>query len=533
MKCNYIILKTVCLITCISVCLYAAGCGKHNYKKEADEQVYNIIDRKWQDDFGSRANYKISDVSPSDGDISLERAVSAAEILTLPHAVALATAHNRDYQTQKEILYTTALDMRLTRHDFENRFFGGASGGYSANDDDEVFGLDADFGFNRLLATGTNISTRLAVSWVEVLSGNLRSGLAAIFNTTVTHPLLRGADRMIVLEDLTQAQRDVLYQIRSFNRYRKTFVVSVISQYYGVLLRLDEVNNARENYDTLTAIYGLVEKLANSGRVPLLELDRTRQDRLKAFDTYTQAQKDYSQALDEFKITLSLKPTVELRLDESELGSLRASLKNESAFSEAEVIDTALLRRLDLANTADAVIDAQRKVYVAADALRAELNLVGSAKATSSGRADRSTLGSFSDEYGLGFELDLPLDRVPEQHVYRKALISLSQRQRDYDQAADVIRLEVRQAHRDLVEAAERYSTYAEGLELARKRYKNTYTLLQYGRASSRRVLDAQDDLFDAQNAATQALVDYAIANLNFYRDTGVLRVRPDGMWEL
>ena len=521
------------LFFCIAASLCLLGCGEKNYKKDADEQVYNIIDQKWQDDFGSRANYKISDVSPSDSDVSVEKAVSATEVLTLPHAVALATAHNRDYQTQKEILYTTALDMRLTRHDFENRFFGGASGGYSTNGDDEVFGLDADFGFNRLLATGTNISTRLAVSWVEVLSGNLRSGLTAIFSTTVTQPLLRGADRMIILEDLTQAERDVLYQIRTFNRYRKTFVVSVISQYYEVLLRLDAVNNSRENYETLTTLYGQVEKLANSGRVPLLELDRVRQDKLKAFDTYTQAQKDYSQAVDEFKLTLSLKPTVELRLDTSELGNLKDALTNKPAFSENEVIEAALLRRLDLANTADIVIDAQRKVYVAADALRAELNLVGGARATSSGRADRSTLGSFRDEYGVGFELDLPLDRVPEQHVYRKALINLSQRQRDYDQAADVIRLEVRQSHRDLVEAAGRYSTYAEGLELAKKRYKNTYTLLQYGRTSSRRVLNAQDALFEAQNAATQALIDYATASLNFYRDTGVLRVRPDGMWEL
>jgi len=67
---------------------------------------------------------------------------------------------------------------------------------------------------------------------------------------------------------------------------------------------------------------------------------------------------------------------------------------------------------------------------------------------------------------------------------------------------------------------------------LAEKRLKNTNLLLQYGRASSRRVLNAQDALFDAQNAATEALVSYAIATLNFYRDTGVLQVRPDGMWE-
>jgi hypothetical protein len=54
----------------------------------------------------------------------------------------------------------------------------------------------------------------------------------------------------------------------------------------------------------------------------------------------------------------------------------------------------------------------------------------------------------------------------------------------------------------------------------------------QYGRASSRRVLNAQNSLFNAQNAATEALVKYTVATLNFYRDTGVLQVQPDGMWQ-
>jgi len=122
---------------------------------------------------------------------------------------------------------------------------------------------------------------------------------------------------------------------------------------------------------------------------------------------------------------------------------------------------------------------------------------------------------------------------VPEQNVYRKALITLSRRQREYEQAAETVNLQVRQAYRDLTEAAERYKVLSEALELAQRRFDKTFLLLQYSRASSRRVLQAQNDLFDAQNDAGQALVDYSVAILSFYRDAGVLRVRPDGMWEL
>jgi len=510
-----------------------AGCTRHNYKKEADEQVYSIIDQKWDDDFGSKANYTISDVAPSPNDIQIEKKLAIPGVLTLPQAVALATAHNREYQTQREALYMKALDLRLTRHEFETQFFGGFSAGYNADRNDETVGAEAGAGFSRLLAGGTRISTEVAVAWVDVLTGNLRGGLASILSASVTQPLLRGSEREIVMEGLTQAERDTLYQIRTFNRFRKTFVVDVIAQYYTVLQRLEDVNNARTNYATLVWLAERVEKLANAGRLPILELDEVRQEKLQAANVYSQADRDYRQAVDDFKLPLSLSTSAELRLDKNEFKLLGAAEMAAPDFSEDQVLESAQLARLDLANSADAVLDAQRKVRVAADSLRAEANLLGTAGASSAKRADRQTLDWLAEDYGVGLDLDLALDRVPEQNVYRKALIGLNQRQREYEQAADTVKLEVRQAHRNLTEASDRHGVLSQALELAQQRFNKTFLLVQYGKASSRRVLQAQRDLFDAQIDAAQALVDYKIATLSFYRDTGVLQVRPDGMWEL
>jgi len=531
---NYPWKNRVCLILCAVTCLCGwLGCARHNYKKEADDQVYNIIDRKWDEDFGTKNNYKISDTEPSPNDIQVEKEVTSFGVLTLPQAVALATAQNREYQTQKEALYIMALDLRLTRHEFEYQFFGGAGAGYNADRNDEIVEVDTNVGFNRLLAGGTRISTELAAAWIDVLTGNIRGGMASILSATVTQPLLRGSDRKVVLENLTQAERDTLYQVRFFNRFRKTFVVSVIRQYYEILQKHDAVENAGKNYITLAWVYERVEKLANAGRVPLLELDRIRQEKLRASNIYSQAEKEYKQVLDEFKITLGLPTPAELQLDENEFEAIRTAEMIEPDFTEAEVIEAALLQRLDLVNSADAIIDAQRKVYVAADGFRGDVNLVGTAGVASSRRGDRDTLGWMREEYGLGIELNLPLDRVPEQNIYRKALIILNQRQREYELAADTIALEVRQAHRDLSEAAERYKALLEALELAQQRFNNSFLLLQHGKASSRRVLQAQGDLFEAQNDAGLALLDYTIATLKFYRDTGAIQVLPDGMWKL
>jgi len=505
------------------VCLVMlAGCGPKNYKKDADDRVYSIIDQKWESEFGSQANYRISDVPASLGDIQIEAAVPTSGVLTLPQAVAIATAHNREYQTEKELLYTTALQLRLVRHDFETSLFGLGRAFYQDDGTGEEIGLEANVGFNRLLTTGTQIAAGLATTWTEVLLGTADSGMSTIFTASVMQPLLAGSKRAVVIENLTQAERDTLYRIRTFNRFRKTFVVWVITQYYNALELQDLARNAEEHHRALQALHDQVVTLTSVGRLPMLEADRLQQEMLQARDTMILAQKEYDRFLDRFKITLGLSTTLEFQLDDTVFAALAEAGVPAPQIAVDEVMDAALLRRLDMANSADAVLDAQRAVYVAADSLRAGLGVGGS-------------LGIDQDGHATGTAeaiLDLPLDRVAEQKVYREALIALAQRRRDYDLQTDTVRLEVREAYRKLQEAAQRYQVLSEARELARERLERTAALLQYGRISSRRVLTAQQDLYAAENATTDAMTDYVVAVLDFYRDTGVLQVRPDGMWE-
>jgi outer membrane protein TolC len=124
------------------------------------------------------------------------------------------------------------------------------------------------------------------------------------------------------------------------------------------------------------------------------------------------------------------------------------------------------------------------------------------------------------------------LDRKAERNAYREALIALEQRQREYEKDVDEVELDVRSAYRQLQEYAERYRTQKNSLELSETRVESTTFLLQAGRVTTRDLLDSQDALLGAQNNVTAALVDHAIAKLSFFRDIGILQVRPDGMWE-
>jgi outer membrane protein TolC len=271
---------------------------------------------------------------------------------------------------------------------------------------------------------------------------------------------------------------------------------------------------------------------ANEGVTPRFQVDQAEQSELLARDSYIRAEQRYEQQLDTFKITLSLPTDAVVELDQNELKALDKIGIVEPDYELGAAVETALARRLDLANSTDAVEDSARKVMVAADNLGVELDLIGSAGVGSTPETDFERLQFHRGAYSLGLEADLPLDRKAERNAYREALIALEQRQREYDNYVDSVKLDVRDAYRRLREEAESYRTQQKALELANVRVGVSPILWEAGRMNARDYLESQDDLLQAQNNVTAALVSHAIAKLNFFQDIGVLQVRPDGMWE-
>jgi hypothetical protein len=100
----------------------AGGCSREQYKAQADEEVYKILESKWQDDFGQMANYRVEDTGPND--LRVLEVVPAGGVLKLADAVEIATQFSREYQSQKESLYLAALDLTLTRHRYAPQWFG-------------------------------------------------------------------------------------------------------------------------------------------------------------------------------------------------------------------------------------------------------------------------------------------------------------------------------------------------------------------------------------------------------------------------
>lgn len=527
--------KNFFAFACSLLGLFFFGCNYEEYKAAADEDVQAILASKWKPQHGTQANARIGDVEKDPNDLYFDPNYIPNGTVSLAEAVAIATARNRDYQQQKENLYLTALDLTLFRHDFAPKWFGTIDAGYinRADNGGETVGAGGSLGFNQLLADGTEISTSITTDWLKYLTGESDASLGSILAGSISKPLLRGAGKDVVQENLTQAERNVLYQIRTFSRYRKTFVVSIVSDYFRVLQALDQVKNAESNYRSLMLSYEQAKANAEAGRLAKLEADQTEQRMLQARDGLASAERRYQQALDLFKIKLAIPTNAILTLDPNALMTLSAKEVSEPNFNVDDAIDTAVSLRLDLATIKDQVDDARRKIKVSENALLADLNLVASSRVASTPDTEAARLRFNDGAYSIGAELDLPLDQMAERNAYRESLITLMQRKRSYENAVDNVKLDVRNAYRSLTESAQRYQIQKISLKLAQERVDSTSLLFQAGRAQARDLLDSQDSLLLAQNEVTSNLIDYNIAKLSFYRDIEILTVKPDGLWEI
>ncbi len=195
--------RTYCCLIVLYAFVLLCGCSTEKYKSEADKETYGIIDKAWDKDLGQKVNYKITDVEPSPNDLTLDANVPIEGMITLPRAVAIATAQNRDYQRQKEQLFLVALDLTGVKHDYVQQWFGTVDFAYRKDREtegdkestEERLTQSNELGFNQLLADGTQISVAIALDWARFLTGDPRESLASVLTATVSKPLLRGAGR--------------------------------------------------------------------------------------------------------------------------------------------------------------------------------------------------------------------------------------------------------------------------------------------------------------------------------------------------
>jgi outer membrane protein TolC len=492
--------------------------------------------------------------------------------LSLLEAIEIAAMNNRDFQAQKETLYQAALSLDLESHNFQTTFKGMMNGsiqssyGTSRNTGSVV---GADGSLARKFKNGVELTSALSVDLAKMLSGDRGSSFGLTYDGSLSVPLLRGSGKFIVTEPLTQAERNLVYQVREFEQYKRRFVVTIANSYLGVLRSAQTVQNQEESYKRIVTTTRRSRRMADAGLMNEYQFDQAIQTELNARESWVSAQQSLTKSLEAFRVLLGLPPDADVMPIKDELDNLLAQLRTlsegvvmadysgdvPSADADVELkmpdlthsgpneirpekaLELAFANRPDFLNTMEKVEDAQRAVLVAEDSLRGELTIGGSAsigesRGVMSGNQPDAKFRPKEGTYGALLNVNLPIERTSERNRYRNSLISLEKAVRSFQAAEDQLKQDVRSKLRDMLENRERLVIQIQAVQLAERRVRSTDMQLQAGRAELRDVLEAQSALTSAQNSLYSAAVSYRINELELQRDLGVLQVSAEGLWK-
>ncbi len=470
-------------------------------------------------------------------DIYTEDERANLQVFGLRESLAYAMRNARSLQDAKEDLYIAALDLTLERHLWTPQFVATANLDYTnsgeATSFDQAMTTVSEISASQRLPYGGEVTARLIDTFMRDLTENVTTGESGNFILEADIPLLRGAGR-VAYESRYIAERRLVYAVRTYERFRRSFLVEAAARYFDLQQQKTAINNTYTSYLRRFQDWEKADFINLMGRSDtVFDAPRAKSLFRSAEAALVSAKEQYETTLDRFKIFVGM--SVEELLDVVDQEADEDSKTLDGLLTDASTgtsVDVAIRYRLDLRNDADGVDDAKRGVVIAKNSILPDLSASGSVSLDSDPvRFNASTFNEARSTWqaGLQFQMD---DRKTERNSYRRSLITLRRSQRDYEQQVDTVRAEVRAAIRRIAQQSDLRMIQALNVEENELRWQAARAQFDLGKTSNQDVVDAERELLTARNDFAGAVAQYRNAILEFRLATGTLRVADDGRWD-
>jgi outer membrane protein TolC len=431
--------------------------------------------------------------------------------LTLEQCIELGIEHSVQFLTQEETFILQQLAAALERHNYRVLPTSTVSAEAAS---DNATKQSASLALARRLLTGGALKLSADTSGAQ----NAENAYTSSVSLSLDQPLLRGAGRLVAREDLTQAERNLVYAGRDLVLFKQQFLIDIVQKYYELISQGTQIRNQQERVTQaqwlLDRTRALVQTAANVTPIDVL---RAEVNLLQAQNDLVDAQELYRLQIDNFKLDLGLPMDREVELVETPLTFQATQVEL------APSVETALANRLDLKTARDATEDASRALAIARNNLRGDLGLTARVGYSTEPETSFSAQRVGEPEWAVGLEYQIPLDRKAEKTTYRDRLIAYARAMRDANRTRDEVVLGVRQTVRDLRQAEATIGFQQKNIELGELRLQRAMEDLNRGTVTTRDVEEAQNELRDARNALVRAQVTYIIATIQLHKDIGVL----------
>lgn len=242
---------------------------------------------------------------------------------------------------------------------------------------------------------------------------------------------------------------------------------------------------------------------------------------------------DNDQELDDF-IMQVVADAVDLvdRVETSDVGGL-----DDVEVQENDAMLLALYQRLDLMNRRGELADDRRRIKLAADDLRAILD-IGAVHQLSANRfiSNPNSPFDFREDGSttrLSLALDTPMNRRLERNLYRAALIDYQAGRRALIESEDQIKFSIREDLRQLRLRRNQYEISVARAALAYERVVSTRLQLQLavGNVVARDFLEAQQAYTSALTSVARDHISFIRGRIDLFFDTESIRLDANGYW--
>jgi outer membrane protein TolC len=475
--------------------------------------------------------------TPADEARDVERRLSGysqisgegAKVLDLAGVWRQAQLTGREFLTAEEEYTLAAIRLLIERHLWSPRFLATSTAQIAADNPISGDATTALRVINELRATqrlpyGGLVEARYVYTLTEQLRRAVGDRTTSSHQLVVTGtiPLLRGAGEA-AREDLTQAERDLVYAARNFEDFRRSYLVSIANDYFDLVLLKAEIDNLETVLKLLRGLEERTRALVTAGRLAEFQLNIAASDVLRTVTGLASTRERYLLALDRFKVRLGLTVETDLEILPVDIGF------PEPEVTVADATGAALQYRLDLQTRRDRVDDAARGIAVAKNQLLPDLNLFGSASVgTGTTPADRSLFRNGNDqEYIGGVTFGLPLDREIERLRLRQATIDAERAKRDLEEFRDRVIVDVRSAVRELDRARFNLDLARRSVYINQRRAEEQE--IKKDEVTAQQVVETAQSLLEALNGRDRSLTDLRRTVLEYLLATGQLRAERDG----
>jgi len=449
-------------------------------------------------------------------------------VLSLPGVLQQAQLTAREHLSAEEDYILASIRLLIERHLWSPRLFNdttlGFTGGQGGGTPQAAMAVINQLRATQRLPFGGEVEAR----WVWEASENLRNNVdgryeqASRLVLSGRVPLLRGAGS-VAREDLIQAERDLVYAARGFERFRREFLVSIARDYFSLLLAQAQIENSRQRVEASRALQREQQAKFDAGRVNRSEVSIAENNVLSAQAQLSQQIDRYVFALDRFKIRLGLAP-------DDRLVIVPAALDVPApADSVSHAVAAALSFRLDLQTRQDRLFDTRRAIENARNRLLPDLNLGGDVTLrTDPTKSDGGIVFDLDDTlYSASLTLGLPLDREIERLNLRSSIIAFERAVRDLESFRDNVIVEARTSLRNI--ELQRFNLLLAEQRVRTVEDRQLEQEIKRDQTTAQQRVDTQNDLINARNARDQAASDLRIAVLDYLLTTGQMRVARDG----